>query len=248
MRVRVKIGVVLLGVLAVIAVADRLYAPPTVYPFGVTINRPGVYPGYVLYAGIGAGIAHLVDVDGNEVHRWSSPYPQTTLRTIIPLAEPGHIMARVEDDSGVEPPVFTHRVVEMDWDGNVVWEFIAPKGIELHHDHGRLENGNYLLMCSKELRVPAISDKTIIDDCLLEVDPGGNVVWRWQTADHFDDFMFEQDVLDSIFERAGDWAHANASSAIPSDTSHGDPRFRAREHHPELPLHQLRGDRRPRDR
>lgn len=216
LRTRIASAVLIAVTISVLA-AGRLYAPPTFHPFGVTLNKAGlVYPGYVLYNGPD-GIGRLIDQNGALVHRWISPRPGFSLQHVRPLAD-GHILARVVRQT-------SRTVVEMDWDGNVIWEFEAPPGVLLHHDHSKLPNGNYLLLCSRDLDIPAISNETITDDCLLEVDANGQIVWDWQTADHFDDFMFDPEVAQLIFEAGGDWAHANAAAAIPVDTSHGDPRF-----------------------
>ena len=42
-------------------------------------------------------------------------------------------------------------------------------------------NGNTLIACSKEIRVPAISQTSLKDDCVIEVDGLGKIVWEWQT-------------------------------------------------------------------
>ena len=62
----------------------------------------------------------------------------------------------------------------------------------------RLPNGNTLLVCSKDLNLPQVSRRLLRDDCLIEVDPSGNVVWEWQTADHLDDLELPQEVKDQI--------------------------------------------------
>ena len=51
------------------------------------------------------------------------------------------------------------------------------------------------------------------------------MVWEWQTADHFDDFGFSDDMKARISDHADDWAHANSAHPIPDDVPHVDPRF-----------------------
>jgi len=99
-----------------------------------------------------------------------------------------------------------------------------------------------LLVCSKDLDAPQISRKRITDDCLIEVDSSGKIVWEWQTADHIDDLELPHEVRAQIMEgypsgqRTGlpapaatkgfDYLHMNAASPIPESAGHTDPRFK----------------------
>jgi len=115
--------------------------------------------------------------------------------------------------------------VELDWAGTVVWEFAPPAGATIHHDWERLPNGNTLVLCRQTINAPSISDLDIVEDFILEVSPGGDTVWEWHEADHFDEFGFPQARIDMIHDRGGDWSHATSVSVIPDNTSHSDPRF-----------------------
>jgi hypothetical protein len=80
---------------------------------------------------------------------------------------------------------------EIDWDGNIVWEYIpGPDEGSLHHDFVRLPNGNTLTNAweyiSKEEAIAAgrnpkqTTDKGLAPDAIYEIDPAGKVVWKWK--------------------------------------------------------------------
>jgi hypothetical protein len=114
--------------------------------------------------------------------------------------------------------------------GHVVWKYSDPVRM-LHHDQERIFNGNTLITCSKEIRVAAISKNSLKDDCVIEVDGSGKIVWEWQTADHFDELGLSAEAQATIsagreVKGGWDWAHVNAASPIPANTGHSDPRFK----------------------
>ena len=110
-------------------------------------------------------------------------------------------------------------LIQVDWEGNIVWkfnqyEFIEDPGQEpqwmarQHHDFQRAGNpvgyyvpdmepqvdkGNTLILCHKNLVNPKISDKLLVDDVIIEVDWEGNIVWEWVCSDHFDEYGFRED-------------------------------------------------------
>ena len=216
------------------------FAYPTVSQLGMTILRPGVQPGYVIF-GAPDGNAYAIGVKGKVARKWPSPLPDTKLSYTRPLAN-GNLLAQVQPaKSGPGAvPGSAESVIEMDQDGRVVWQY-ADKERHLHHDMERMANGHTMLVCSKDLNLPAISKQTLTDDCLIEVDAAGKIVWEWQTADHFDEFDFPSEVKAEIFNSYGlrplpagaagpakrfDWAHMNGASPIPESAGHADPRFK----------------------
>jgi hypothetical protein len=240
-RRRLVLVAVLLNLVAVGALAY-----PTVFQLGLTISKPGVQPGYVIF-GAPDGHAYAIDTKGNVAKRWSSPEPNTELGYTRPLAN-GNLLARLQParslsgDAGARAEMAgADSVIEMSQDGRMVWKY-TDRVRSLHHDEERMENGNTLLVCSKDLDIPAISKRLLRDDCLIEVDPSGKVVWEWQTADHLDDLELPQEVRAEIMngyggQRTGfgappptkgfDYLHMNAASPIPASARHTDPRFKA---------------------
>jgi hypothetical protein len=222
------------------------FSYPSVFQLGLTISKPGVQPGYVIF-GAPDGNAYAIGTQGKVAKKWPSPEPNTEMGYTRPLAN-GTVLARIQrleslagaagaraEAAGAE------SVIEMTQDGRVVWKYADPVR-SLHHDEERLANGNTLLVCSKDLDIPAISRKLLRDDCLIEVDSKGKIVWEWQTADHFDEFEFPKEVKAEIMNGYGggrtgfgappptkgfDYLHMNAASPIPETAGLTDPRFKA---------------------
>ncbi len=109
-------------------------------------------------------------------------------------------------------------LVQIDWDGNVVWKFDRNEYIEdpgipgrwmarSHHDYQRegsttgyyapgmepkTDSGNTLVLAHRNARNPKISDKQLLDDVILEVDWDGDIVWEWHCNEHFDEMGFRE--------------------------------------------------------
>jgi hypothetical protein len=169
---------------------------------------------------------------GEVLHEWVSPDVDDRLFNSEPIYKSrGHILALRERFEAPElPPLGTRIVTELDWDGNVVFELAGPEALGpgrfagFHHDMERLPNGNTLVLCAILVDVPEISPQTLIDDCLIEVDPAGDIVWQWFTFEHFDEFGFSEEAKALISGQGGDWARANAVSVLPGN-AHRDSAF-----------------------
>lgn len=210
--------VVLLTSVLLLVAADAAIGPPNDRHAPTVYEPDKVYPGVVIFAGRD-GKAYGVAPDGTTVHTWD-----TGDGRIIGYARPledGTLLARLNT-----PESDDFSIAVLDADSNILLEVAQPVGIIFHHDHSRLPNGNYLILCYRMLERPQISPAEIQDDCVVELDPDGNVVWLWQTADHFDEFDFSPLTETRISEHGGDWAHANAATTIPDNTTLSDPRFR----------------------
>lgn len=216
---RNSIAVVILTLIAAVSVG-HLHAGPTIFPEGVTIyDSLQADPMYVFYTSR-AGIPYLIDRNGEVVHSWQS----TDIGWGITYAKPlqnGNISALMTNSS-----LGQDKIVELDRDSNIVREWIPPEGTDLHHDHQVLPGNRVLVLCSRFIDVPAISDKELDDDCLLLLNSNSDVFWDWQTADHFDEFGFSDVQIDGIFAKGGDWAHANSATMISPNTPHTDSRFK----------------------
>jgi hypothetical protein len=127
-------------------------------------------------------------------------------------------------------------LAEIDWDGNVVWEFYHPDYSLLHHDQRKLPNGNYLGLAYRLRDVPSIAPFPVKDDIIFEVTPEGQVVWEWSTVDHFDQLGFDE-AARSIMgdpdafpynEKVGDLFHTNSIQPLPENKffDRGKDRFR----------------------
>jgi outer membrane protein assembly factor BamB len=143
-------------------------------------------------------IPMLFDMNGRLVHSW----PEARVKSRVRLLE----------DCSLLGIGLGSRVVEYDWNGNLIWEF-ARAGMLPHHDVIRLENGNNMLIVSAEDR------RT---DNLLEVNREGEVVWEWRSVEHL---AFYDPTLP---KRGGDLTHINSVQELPPNrlAGAGDERFR----------------------
>jgi hypothetical protein len=228
-----------------VAIVASVFAYPTIFQTGLTIGKPNVQPGYVIF-GASDGNAYAIDVNGQVAKKWTSQVPGTDFDYVRPLAN-RNLLARLrvkrtgtspQFDSTGSPP---DAIVELNQDGREVWRYQPELGRFLHHDFERIENGNTLVVCARDLERPAISTKLLTDDCLVEVDPSGKVVWEWQTSDHLADLDLPAQARADIMAGYGspnrpgapggskgmDYLHMNAASPIPASAGLADPRFRA---------------------
>ena len=197
-------------------------AAQSVFPTGTTIWEPAAtQDGYTIFAAQGGNIV-MIDMDGTTVHEWTSPVPGLVIDNVQPLSN-GRILC-LAYASFAEG---RRQAFELNFDSKAMkaWSVTdQPEGTAYHHDIERLPNGNTLFLMKQDIDVPSISPHTLVDDYIEEVDADGNVVWRWDTYQHFDDFAFPADSLQLISDSGGDWAHANSISVIPPN-SHGLPEF-----------------------
>jgi Arylsulfotransferase (ASST) len=221
------------------------FAAPSVFPTGLTISKAGVQPGYVIFASPD-GFAYAIDVKGQVAAKWAAPEPNTVMGYTRPtpsgtlLARTGPLRlptAQAEAAGGYAENQAVPSVVEFDQNDKLVWKYTDNERA-LHHDEEREANGNTVLVCNKDLKRPDISKRMLKDDCLIEVDPKGKVIWEWETADHFNELDLSDSAKEEIMNAYGtavknvpatsfDWAHMNAASPIPEGTGNTDPRFKA---------------------
>ena len=117
-------------------------------------------------------------------------------------------------------------VVEVDWNGNIIWSFDKWWQDEdgtwysrQHHDYERegfptgyyspninpkpLE-GHTLVLAHEDVNFPLVTDRKLIDDVIYEVDEEGNLVppekggFFWRTTDHFDELGFDDDAIKAM--------------------------------------------------
>lgn len=193
---------------------------PSVYPTGVTIYDPKkCWSGYTIFPARELG-AMLMDMNGEEVQLWKGLHGLPN--KILPG---GYVMGQSGERNNAYGMQDLVDVVQVDWDGNVVWkfdkhEYIADPGQEprwmarQHHDFQRegnpvgyyapglepkVDSGNTLILVHKNVKNPKISDKVLLDDSIIEVDWEGNIVWEWNCNEHFDEFEFSEEGKNVLF-------------------------------------------------
>ena len=182
-------GLVLLGASA--AGAQIPPAPPPAMPRGLVANQPGVTPGYVLFSPALSRTVFLIDNQARVVHTWKNEYSGGS-HYLLPngnllrgARNPNILHFRQGGVSGV--------LQEIDWDGNVVWEWkLGDEKRVLHHDIEPLPNGNILALAwevktreqaiAAGLRPETIPEQGVMLEWVLEVQPirprGAKIVWE----------------------------------------------------------------------
>jgi hypothetical protein len=108
--------------------------------------------------------------------------PNGNWLTLNYIVLPGIRASRLDLFPGAFSDVdFGTEVVELDWEGQVVWRYNASAPNRINHDMARLANGNTLILIADPVSAPSISDGPISDNYFIEVDPSGKVVWQWRT-------------------------------------------------------------------
>jgi hypothetical protein len=186
---------------------------PNVYPTGVTIYNPEkCWNGYTIFPAKELG-ALLINMNGAEVNLWKGlhGFPNKMLPGGYVLGHTGERPSRfgIQDQKDL---------VQVDWDGNIVWKFDKYEYIEdpgekpqwmarQHHDYQRegnpvgyyvpgmdplVDKGNTLLLVHKNHIVSKISPYELSDDAIIEVTWDGEIVWEWVCAEHFDELRFSE--------------------------------------------------------
>ena len=229
---------------------------PSVFPMGTTIFDPEkAWSGYTLFQVVGIGTV-LIDMNGNVVKTWKNlqGFPNK-------LLPGGYVMGSL----GMRASEYGYQdmtdLVQVDWDGKVVWKFNKKEEVHdgdkvqwmarQHHDYQRegnpvgyyvpgmeckTDSGNTLILCHEDLHNKRISDKRLLDDCIIEVDWEGNIVWEWHMNKHFNELGFSEAAKNVLFRNPNnhpngggqaDWMHVNAISVLGPNHwyDEGDERF-----------------------
>ena len=186
---------------------------PTIYPTGVTVYNPEkCWNGFTIFQALEVG-AVLMNMNGRENKVWKGVhgFPNKIFPGGYLMTSRGSRDGRYGVQDGLD-------LVQIDWDGNVVWKFDRNEYIEdpgipgrwmarSHHDYQRegsttgyyapgmepkTDSGNTLVLAHRNARNPKISDKQLLDDVILEVDWDSDIVWEWHCNEHFDEMGFRE--------------------------------------------------------
>jgi hypothetical protein len=229
---------------------------PTVYPAGVTVYRPeAAWSGYTALPSPEG--ARLIDMNGRTVRLWKGLYGAPN--KVLPG---GFMMGSTGGRDGEAHPFDNFDLVQQDWDGNVVWKFDrneyvsdggdVPRRIaRQHHDYERegasagyfapgaaprTDGGSTLILVNRDVYDPAVSAKTLLDNSIIETSWQGDILWRWNAADHFKEFGFDEAAKNVIYRLPGDrlsqggkgfWFALNSISTLGANRLYddGDGRF-----------------------
>ena len=185
------------------------------HPHGLIYHAPQYcHRGYTLFANLRGHDANLIDMEGRICHRWHWP-GGINYANLLPN---GNLLflSLAPDEKGPMTGLGGHSagLVELDWDGNLVWELENPW---LHHDFQRLANGNTLALMWEEMSsdttfrvkggfTTADDPVQMLGDVVREFSPSGEVVHEWRAWEHLD---FDEDVICPL-EGRREWTHGNS--------------------------------------
>ena len=185
------------------------------------LDRTRACPGYTLYAPMsGPGDVYLLNLDGEDVHHWNMPDPPGLYGYLLPngnLFYGGKLRDDLWDRFQSWKRFKGGVMMEVDWDGNVVWEH---RDKDHHHDARRTAAGGAIYL-TVELMAPEVAAKVqggnpltgengMWADVIVEVDASGNRVWEWHATDHLD---FERDLI-TFNDSRDEWSHGNTVSEV----------------------------------
>ncbi len=220
---------------------------------GVMIYKQGCCKGYTLI-GVQNGLyfsrAKLVNMKGKIVNRWFNIFPFP-----VKMLPDGEILVGRNTESITHNEGDIKELSQLDWNGTVIWtfsdmfEYGNDKSARQHHDFQREDNpvgyyapgqdfvsqGKTLILGHVDVNNTEISNKTIQDDVIYEVDWEGNPTgFIWYANEHFDEFGFSDEAKESIYKHPGlarpnvywwktaslqgflenDWLHINSVSRL----------------------------------
>jgi hypothetical protein len=167
-------------------------------PRGLRSRAAGAFEGYTLLAPLNSKSIYLVDMDGKVVHTWETQDRPGGVTTFL---DNGHVLrsGMKEENPRFHGGGLGGRIVELDWDNKVVWEFeLASAERTLHHDLCVMPNGNLLAIAweyhpredvfERGRSMDFLHEEGLWTDVVLEIKPrrpsGGDIVWTWRTWDH----------------------------------------------------------------
>ena len=183
-----------------------------------------VCPGFLCYAPHhGDGLVLLLDLEGNEVHRWQMPYSPGSWGYLLPNGNLFYL-AKAPDDGVERFPAFQNfkggLLLEADWDSNIVWQH---ENTNHHHDARRTDSGGAIYRTVETMpadlaaRVkggtPGSEIADMWADRIVEVDASGQLVWDWHAYEHLN---LETDLI-TPGEPRHEWSHGNTVVPLGDD-------------------------------
>ena len=211
---------IVMALCSLVLIPQILLQHPSVYPTGTTIYKPEkCWNGYTIFPAVENQGAVLIDMNGRVVKHWEEILGEPIPNRILPG---GYV---VGSTGRREKHQEFNDLVQVDWDGNIVWKFnkteqIKEEGKEpawmarQHHDWQRegnpvgyytpgmdplVDKGKTLILAHKNVKNPEITDRLLEDDYIIEVTWEGEIVWEWLCSDHFDELGFSEEAKNAIY-------------------------------------------------
>ena len=154
----------------------------------ISHNAEKAFSGYTIFSPLGRRSTFLIDMKGSVVHEWKLPAMAGNYAYLLPN---GNLLAAQRTNDGpIDLPGKGGKLIEMDWDGNILWEFTDHFQ---NHDFRRLKNGNTVYAAWEVMPVEAAirvqggragteHKNGIYGDVVREIDPDGSLVWEWSIS------------------------------------------------------------------
>ena len=221
-----------LVIAAVVLTPSMLRGYQSVFPTGTTIYHPDkTWSGYTVLDTPNEGGAVLIDMNGNLVKRWTAVAAAPGPFRVLPG---GYVMGGTNRR---KPHLEAPELIQVDWDGNVVWRFDRTELVEeegaaprwmarQHHDWQRegspvgyfapgaeplVDQGRTLILAHRNVLNPDISPKLLEDDYILEVSWEGSILWDWLASDHIEELGFSEEARNTLYRYPG-WDEERGSA------------------------------------
>ncbi len=170
---------------------------------GVVVNKPEAFDGYTFIAPHFNNYAYVIDNEGRIINEWEIG----DFTREIHLLDNGNVLVvrgSPEDLHDAFIPIgyeVDGAVVELTWEGELVWEYVFRDPLKRHH-HGIevLPNGNILALIWEYHHIdealamgldPATVEATLegydhfLPDSIVEINRASSeIVWEWRAWDH----------------------------------------------------------------
>lgn len=199
------------------------------------LDQTNISPGYTLISPYNRmlttdpkwhGTVYLLNMFGKAVHTWS-----TNHQALYSMLEPsGNLLAIMESPKYTAffpPGGNTGTIEELDWNGNVVWEYHNEA---MHHAIVPLKNGDILISLWEKTPASIASkiqggysgstfQDTVWSDEIREINRKGNTVWSWHSYQHLDPSV---DILDPTMPQYA-WTYTNGMDYTEHNPIDGTP-------------------------
>ncbi len=206
----------------------------SVFPTGTTVFHPDkTWSGYTVFEIRGEGEREggtvLMDMNGNVLKHWTE-----VTSAPVRVLPGGYLVGGSSARRGRQEAL---ELIQVDWDGEIVWKFDRTELVEeegeeprwmvrMHHDWQRegspvgyyapdaepmVDQGRTLVLAHRDVLNPEITDKTLEDDYILEVTWDGDITWEWLASDHIDEFGFSGEARNTIYRYPG-WSEARGTA------------------------------------
>ena len=163
----------------------------------------------------------ILDLNLGVVMTFEDPLPGFGFSEISKPLSNGRLLALIYDRETGDK-----RAIELAADGTVLWQHDPGAGIPTA-DIQRLASGNTLILTYFVESWPDLHGDPILNEYITEIDPGGNVVWKWGMAQNWSRLPFSPSERALLNVYPGPWIfHTNSMGSLPANRWEAvDPRF-----------------------